>query len=319
MNHSTPPTSVTVPEDRSRLITLRSTGCRIDAKLLIEPLRRDCPILVQNIAPEMADVVLRDVAEGVGLLERLQFHAEFATSLGRRRVGKYGMSVNKRGEYQLIPPHAEGDSLINVQLASFYCLENSTDGGETILMNVDDSSDVWNLLKEKIARIAPGSKSLTPGELMRATGLYRLHSPPYLSPGERIIRERSSEIQGLKLVDVLANPRRSYSSILGRDLYGYWSSIANVDFDSLHSYASLLKGCNLLKEPEGGLELCRMDSVAEDRVWSSGVDYSKLFRCKITHKLTSGDLIILNNLTWVHSASNWSPGSGVRSVAAAFA
>lgn len=229
------------------------------------------------------------------------------------------MTVNKRTEYQFIPPNSEGDSVINVQLASFFCLENSTDGGETILMSVDDSSEVWSLLREKVARIAPGSRPLTAGELMQARGLYRLDSPPYVSAGDRIIRERDSEIPGVKLVDVLANTRRTYSSILRRDLNGYWSSIANIDFDSMYSYASLLQGCQFLREPEGGLEFSRMDPVAEDRLWSSGVDYSKLFRCEITHKLRSADLMLLNNLTWTHSASNWSPRSGVRSVAAAFA
>jgi hypothetical protein len=30
-------------------------------------------------------------------------------------------------------------------------------------------------------------------------------------------------------------------------------------------------------------------------------------------------LIIQNNLTWTHAVNNWSPGSGLRKVAAAFA
>jgi len=67
------------------------------------------------------------------------------------------------------------------------------------------------------------------------------------------------------------------------------------------------------------VELHKMADTCGMQVWNSGVDYSKVFRCKITRKLAPGDLIIQNNLTWVHSSSNWSPGSGTRKVAASFA
>ena len=309
-----------VPEDGGRLMTLEANGRGIDASRLVDWLRQDFVVLARNIAPERVDGILQDVAARLGLLDSLELQAAYADFLGhRQRVGQYRMTVNRRGDYQFIPPHSEGDSFTNMQLASFYCFENSTDGGETILMNVADSSEAWKVLKEKVTRISPGSRSLTPGELRRATKLYHLHSPAGVSPDDRILGPRKTDIIGLQLVEVLASARRTRSTILGKDIYAYWQSAAIIDFDSLRAYVSLLERCRLLRQPANGLEALQMDNAAKQRVWSSGVTYDRLFKCKITHKLTRGDLILQNNLTWTHAVSNWTPGSGVRNIVAAFA
>lgn len=309
-----------IPETPERLVVLDSCNGRVEASFVVEVLRRDCVILIRGITPERADNTLHDIAEALNLLDSLQVQAAYAEFLGhRQRIGQYRMTVNRRGDYQFISPHSEGDSFTNMQLASFYCFENATDGGETLLMNVDGSSQVWKSLRERTTRIAPDSRLLTPAELKRASVIYHLHSPPGLADGDLILGPRECTIPGLKLVDVLAKARTTRSTILERDLYAYWHTAEIVDRDSLRAYVSLLRSCNLLREPKGGLELRRMDNVAEHRIWSSGIDYTRLFRCKITYKLRPRDLLLLNNVTWTHAVSNWSPGSGVRSVSAAFA
>lgn len=305
-------------EDQSRLAIIEARDCA-DGAALADLLRGDSVILVKDIRPERADAVLHDVCERLGLLEKLQFQAEFAPAAERERIGKYRMTVTKRGDYQVIPPHSEGNSLINIQLASFYCVENSTDGGESLFMNVDDDSDAWDSLREIVVRIAPGSRPLTSAELQQARALYRLHSSPHLLPGDQILRERDTSIRGLKIVDVLTKAAKSYSSILDLDLHAYWSSISIIDTDSLRSYVSLLKQLELLREPEGGLTLAQLDRVAKHRCWASQTDYNRLFSCRITRKLNPGELVILNNLTWAHAATNWTPGHGVRNIVAAFA
>ena len=305
-----------IPDDRSRLLVLEAS----EADAAAGGLRQDFVVLLRNVLPGRADALLHVVAEKLGLLEGLRLQAGFAGLMGhRQRVGEYRMTVNRRLDYQFIPPHSEGSSFVNMQLASFYCFENSTDGGETLLMNVDDASEAWSTLREEVTRIAPGSRSLAPLELKQARALYRLHSATEVQPDDRAIRERSTSTPGLTLVDVLAPARRTRSRILERDLYAYWVSIAIRDQDALPFFVSLLKQADLLRQPVGGLEIQDMDNVAEQRVWSSGVDYNTLFRCKIRYKLAAGDLILHNNLTWAHSASNWTPGSGVRDLSAAFA
>lgn len=86
MENSAARTYVTVPEDRGRLTIFASDGCRVNANVVVESIRHDCAVLVRNVTPEQADRVLHNVAEELGLLDRMQFHAEFATSLGRQRI-----------------------------------------------------------------------------------------------------------------------------------------------------------------------------------------------------------------------------------------
>jgi hypothetical protein len=309
-----------VPEDRARLITLESNDRAVQADWVLDGLRRDFVILVRKVPPARVDGILRNVAAGLGLLEHLELQAAYAEFFGhRQRVGQYRMTVNKRADYQFIPPHSEGDSFTNMQLAAFYCIENSTDGGETILMNVDDSSEIWLELREKLVRIAPGSRSLTPGELKRAARLYHLDSTASGHPDDLILGTRQTDISGFALLDVLAHMRKTNSAILGKDVYAYWQSAAIIDFDSLPPFVSLLEHCELLRRPAEGIELRHIDNAARQRIWSSGMTYDRLFTCRVTHKLIPGDLVLQNNLTWTHAVSNWTPGRGVRNVAAAFA
>jgi len=57
------------------------------------------------------------------------------------------MSVNERNDYQFIPPHSEGNHLMNMQLAAFFCYENSTDGGVTVLLNINETFNEWHKLR----------------------------------------------------------------------------------------------------------------------------------------------------------------------------
>jgi len=311
---------LSVPEDVSRLMTMSHDGREINVDLIIESLRRDLVVLIRNVAADQVDSVVYSIADRLGLGDALKVQASLAGFLGHRHnIGKYFMSVNKRGDYQFIPPHSEGNSFLGMQLASFFCYENSTDGGETILMNVDDSSTVWQSLREKVKR-GKLARPLAPHEVLRAKGLYQIHLPAdSLRETDQVLQELRSTIAGLAIVEVLAKPSKTYSRILDRELNAYWDSIASIDFDSAREYADLLRLCGLLREPQGGLQLSQMDNAAQRRVWQSGVHYAQLFKCKITRKLVPGDLIIQNNLTWTHATSNWTPNSGTRKVAAAFA
>lgn len=310
-----------IPEDRSKLVIQENGNDGVDLNMIVSSLQRDLVVLARNVTAKQADEILYKVAQKLGLSESLELQAGFAAFHGHRRnIGKYFMSVNTRSDYQFIPPHSEGTSAVSMQLASFYCYENSTDGGETILMNVDGESKAWETLKEKVTRTRPVSRRLTPDEMKRAKVLYGLQLPDdVLRNDDQIVGEIPSKIPGLSLVEVLAKTRKTYSSILDRNLYGYWDSVASVDHDSASAYADLLKHWNLLKEPPGGGDIHQMDTAGPRRLWHSGISYSQLFKSRIILKLAQGELLIQNNFTWIHSANNWSPNSGTRNVAAAFA
>jgi hypothetical protein len=207
-----------------------------------------------------------------------------------------------------------------MQLAAFYCYENTTDGGETILIHVDGESPAWHSLRERVIRAQPMSRCLTADESARARALHGLRLPgDVVQHSDRVVADVPSTIPGLSLVEVLTTPIKTHSAILARDLYACWDSVGSVDHELALAYVALLRKWGLLKESHGGLEVPEMDTAAPRRVWRSGADYGRLFECRITYKLEPGDLIIQNNVTWTHSANNWTPGSGKRTVAAAFA
>ena len=65
------------------------------------------------------------VSKEFGLQDTLELQAGFGESTGlRERIGKYYMTVTDRKDYSIAPPHSEGGSFANIQLASFYCYEN---------------------------------------------------------------------------------------------------------------------------------------------------------------------------------------------------
>jgi hypothetical protein len=310
----------TIVEDSSRLFILAYDNSTTKIDLILESLRQDLVVLVQQVGTEQADRLIYEVAQRLGLRDALTLQAGLAGFYGQRRnVGEYFMTVNRRLDYQCVTPHSEGSSFTGMQLSSFFCSENSTDGGETILLNVDDAGSGWQSVREQLKR-GRLDKSLAQHEIVRARGLYQLNLPAdMLKVDDQILREHETKIPGLTVVDVLAKPVKTYSRVLDRNVNVFWSTIDTADFDSASEYARILRESGLLKEPPGGLELNQLDSTAVQRVWHSGVKYTQLFKCKITRKLAAGELIIQNNLTWAHAANNWSPDSGTRNITASFA
>jgi len=308
--------SFDVPEELEKLVRITNGSGNLQSQI-VDVLRSDHVALVSDISIEQADALMLDLAGVFGLQNELELQAGLASLKGHRnKLSKWFMTTNQRKQYQCLPPHCEGNSFTNVQLAAFYCYENTTDGGETILMNVDNSSPVWATLKERVQRGVLSGTSLTPGEIARVKMQYNLQLPEdLLREQEEVLEEKITALPHLKVVEVLARPQKTYSKILGQELNVFWSSIENIDADSAKEYEQFLRHKNLFKESESGFSL----ATPWTRVWSSGLKYRELFKSSLTYKLQAGELIILNNQSWAHAVNNWSPGSGVRKTAVALA
>jgi hypothetical protein len=126
-------------------------------------------------------------------------------------------------------------------------------------------------------------------------------------------------MQGVRFLWVLTRLRRNFSKALQREVFTYWDSVASLDCDCLKQCLELMGSHDLLREPANGPRIDHSASVYRRSLWSSGAAYRDLFKAAIVRKLEPGDLIIQNNLTWAHAASNWTPGSGIRQLVAAFA
>ncbi|MES2824014.1 MAG: hypothetical protein V4732_10470 [Pseudomonadota bacterium] len=308
-----------ITEDLNSMVILEASKRGSNTDVIIDALRQDQVVLVQGLIAHEADNLIHDVAHQLDLIESLTLQSAFASSLGHREnIGKYFMSVNKRDDYQFIAPHSEGGSFTNMQLASFYCYENSSDGGETILMNVDQDCKIWSLLREKVKR-GKSKRDLTPTEIQKIRLMARLNMPEDILRGDDEILNKTEVDPNFTVYEVLAKPVKTYSKILGKHLYVYWDNIESNDYDSAEEFYRLLKQSNLIKLPENGLKIDLLDDSANRRVRRFGSKYAQIFKRKITRKLLPGELIIINNMTWCHSVNNWTPGSGIRKVAAAFA
>jgi len=229
------------------------------------------------------------------------------------------MTVNRRDDFQFVPPHSEGNSFAGIELASFYCYENTTDGGETVALNVNDREDIWGLLREKKRRIKKMSRQFAKHEISRLRALYEVDFlKDILRPDDEVLSEVPCHDPDLTIVEVLARLDRHYSHILERQLFTLWDSVASPDFDCAQQFEDMLRASGLLKVPPPTSEV-NLDSIFDRHLKHSGVRLSDLFRCKVVYKLAEGDMLVQNNLTWTHSANNWTPGSGVRRIAASFA
>lgn len=308
-----------VPESLSSLVTLQSKGSIFDIDLILDSLKKDKVVLIEEVKGEDVDQLMYDVAAKFGLTDTLKLQSAFASSLGHREsISRYYMSVNKRNDYHIVPPHSEGSTFADIQLASFYCFENDTDGGETILLNVDESSHVWESLREFVLR---GKFEGTPtaGQISKIRAMLRLNLlEDTLQEDDKIINECKVDSK-LTVFEVLAKPKKSYSRILEQQRYVFWDSLSAVDHDSLKFMEELLRHNGLFNEPPNYSGLDQIDWDPARRLIHSGINYEQLFKHKITLKLKPGDFIIQNNLSWTHSVANWSPGRGIRKVAAAFA
>ncbi len=310
-----------IPEKQNKITVLGKNNTDL-TNLIKEALIDDQIILIQNVSSNEADTILEKTATVFNLKTSLETQAGFASIQGHREnIGHYFMSVNSRSNFEFIPPHSEGSQSGNTQLASFYCYENTTDGGESILMNVNQNSKAWETLKEVKLKVKLGNIELTPEQISMAKMMFHINIPEDIVKDEdRILKVHDTELEGVQLVEVLQTLEKNHSVILNTQLFSYWDSVASSDFDSASEFYSLLKKAELLKNSESNLmTLEQFDNASNRRVWNSGVQYAELFNCKVTRKLQKGDLIIQNNQTWTHATNNWTPNSGKRKVAAAFA
>lgn len=308
-----------VPEDQSQLLVLAREDRVSRRGAIIEALKGDQVVLVQNMTPDESSELMLAIAREFGLEDSLNLQAAFASSLGHREnVGQYYMTVNGRKDYQFVSPHSEGGSFTNLQLASFYCYENSSDGGETILMNTRQGTDLWESLREKVNR-GKSTRPLTPAEIMQIRVMLRLNMPEdTLRDDDEILSE--NEVNPVfSAFKVLAKPRKTFSQVLQRELFAFWTTVESIDKDSAHEFHHFLKTHGLLKIAPDSLSVEQLDDEENNRIRHFGSRYDELFSRKITHKLKPGEFIILNNLSWTHAVSNWTPGSGTRKVVAAFA
>lgn len=288
---------------------------------IAKTLSEDKVVLIQGASPEDADRLISGIASEFGLSEELEIQAGFAAIHGHRKnVGKYFMTVNERGEYNFIPPHSEGNSGMNMQISSFYCFENTTDGGETILWGSRDEDAAWSGMKEFKYKIKTARSEISRTDKAILKMMCEVEWPrDMVNKEDEIVHLKDTPVDEVFRYGVLQPARKSHSKILGADRYVCWDTVGNVDRDIAKEFVKALQGAGLFKAPHGVDDWSSLDCSLHRKVWSSGARLPSIFDRVIVRKLRPRELVVMNNMTWAHSACGWTPCTGVRKLAAAFA
>ena len=310
-----------VPPGDDRLFATHVTAGDCDVSRLEAALRGDRVVLIEGAAPEDADRIVGGIAERFGLLEGLEKQAAFAAIHGHRQnSGRYFMSVNQRRDYQSIAIHSEGTHFLNFQLAAVYCYENTTDGGVTVLLNTDQGSGDWRRVREIVVRLQPGGPELSPTQRERIKVGFQMDPlKDVLTADDQVLEEVRSPVEGRRFFRVSSQLRKRYSVILDREVYAYWDNIDRAVSNTESEYAHLLRSLRLFREAPGAASGPPSSAPVSRDGSATMIGYERLFRAMIVRKLVPGELMIQNNLTWTHSASHWTPGSGSRKLVVAFA
>jgi len=299
-----------------------------DLQEVVNALKQDCVVKVAGVEKKDADTFIRKVSSQFGLFENLEKQSLYASIYGHRQSkGQYYMTVNSREDYQYIPSHSEGTSKANIQLASLYCIENTTDGGYSILSKVTQDDSIWNQLGEYCIKVQLGSQKPSVQQIEYVKSYFNVDLvKDILVPEDKVIEEIDLRaLRGKGLIDnlelrcfhVISEIPKVRSKILDRDVFSYWDSVASYDLASGMGYHRLMQQCDLLRGDN--VDWRERDNASSRRIWDSGVNYSSIFDCKLKLKLKPKEIVIFNNLSWTHSATNWTLKSGNRLVLAAFA
>lgn len=285
---------------------------------IISGLKDDKVMVIKNQQQTEADALLSAVAEQLGLHDSLMLQAGFASAQKHReQVGEYFMSVNARGDYQYIPPHCEGTVSTNIQLAAFYAEQNTTDGGETILFHLDQDYLSNVPLYEVVNKVRIKGAELPQQMVAMLAMIHKVRIPDdLLRDNDEVLTSDHVSDFNIDIAQVPKVLKKHTSVILNRDVYSYWDNVASTDKNAAAQFERYLKENQLLR---GKLNNESMDNAAKRRVYDGQYKLEDIIDGQITYKLQKGDLVLMNNLTWAHSTANWTPGSGERQIAAAFA
>lgn len=304
------PSLVVFTEDRS------ASGALVDA------LSRNQIVVIRPITFEAAGAVFADLADHFGVRDSYDVQMQHVVSMmaARDAVENVAVTVNKRGAYQLVQPHSEGDTTAPLELFALYCVQNAAAGGESVLSLVNQDAD-HSTLRAKEKAILDRGLSRTELNVLRR---HHLDARTVIAGGEPFCRVLAAGAHG-DVVVRYAPLARSRSVVSGGNVVTYWDNVTVHDRAFHRFNHALLRDLGLLRSQDGADDYSAYLHVEDDSPWapadtdSGGLEQtSRLFRCHVVHKMRAGDLLLVNNRTWTHAANNWSP-EDVRTLYAMYA
>ncbi|WDE02126.1 hypothetical protein [Thalassomonas actiniarum] len=278
-------------------------------------------VLVRGMAFERAGDLFGQLVDHYDLRDSYDIQMQLVAHMmeDREAVDDVAVTVNERGPFQIIQPHAEGDSSSPLDLFGLHCRQNAVDGGENILSLVDQDAD-HSLLKAKEKAIV--GQNLSPASIneLRAEHLDAKDVLASCDAANRVLKETAAGKVVVRPVPL----RKEKSVISGQDMYTLWDNVTVHDHAFHKHQFELLSSLGILKDARGDNYQDYLH-VEGDSDWapadteSGSVEQTAgLFTCHILYKMQADDFLILNNKAWSHAVNNWAPEE-VRKLTAMYA
>ena len=135
----------------------------LDGDALRHTVGRNQLALVRGVEFRVACALFGDLVDHYGLRDSYEVQMRYVvnTMAAREAVDDVAVTVNRRGPYQMIQPHSEGDTTSPLELFGLYCERNATSGGESIFGLVNQAADHSKLRAKEKAVL---DKGLSPAE-----------------------------------------------------------------------------------------------------------------------------------------------------------
>lgn len=283
---------------------------QIDESYIRSNLKENKLVLIRSTPFEAASNLFGELVDGYGLRDSYDIQMQWVVTLlaGRDEVDGVAVTVNKRGPYQIIQPHCEGNTTSPIEFFGLYCVQNCEVGGENILSLINQSTDHSKLRAKEKAILDLGLSNSEKLELQR-------HHPDAkevvteMPDSGRVLLEKERGSVIVRPVPLKA----SRSLICGEDLFSYWDNVTVHDHAFHRFQHAILKHLNILNSTLGSSYEPYMH-IESYSSWNpvntesgSVAETAKLFSCHILHKMEAGDFLLFNNKAWTHSVNNWSP------------
>lgn len=283
----------------------------LNASSLYAGLEQNRLVLIRSASFETATRIFGQLVDHYGLRSSYNLQMQYVVHLTQDRdsVGDVAVTVNRRAPFQIIPPHAEGDTTSQLDLFGIHCVRNAVAGGENVFSLINQKADFSKIRAKEKAIVG---HNLSTSELEELRRHHRnakdvLASSP---PGCRTL------LQGRRgKVVVRSLPIAAYRSSITNDrLVTFWDNVTIHDHAFHRHHFELLRGLALVHEGAGPGYKAYM-YVEPDSPWtpvdtdSGAVEQTaKLFVSHIVYKMQAGDFVVFNNRAWTHAANNWPPG-----------
>lgn len=297
------------PAANPHLVVLE--GEAADLASIKDGLARNRLVLIRQMPFERAGALFGELVDAYDLRDSYEIQMQYVVELmaARDAVDNVAVTVNKRGPFEIVQPHSEGDTTAPIELFGLHCIQNAASGGENVLSLINQSAD-HSRLRAKEKAIVDRGMSTQERNKLRSSHLDAKDVLSDAPPGCRVLAESA---HGSVIVrPVPLTPGRSVVS--DSTLVTYWDNVTVHDH-AFHKFNyELLRDLGILHTRAGQSDYTAYMHVEEDTPWSpvdsdsGGVDEtSRLFECHIVHKMEAGDFLLFNNRAWTHAVNNWPP------------